>query len=81
MHCNKQCRFSPEMNTGRNSKQPASAGTLGEKERWLAQHTSFNTLDNWDHKTPTQSKKEKVQERKGQRIMARNTYTIHSVTH
>ena len=27
----KQCRHSPEMNTGRNSKQPASAGTLGEK--------------------------------------------------
>jgi len=47
------------MNTGPNRKQPASAGTLGEKEHWLAQHTSFNTLDNWGHKTPTQWKKRK----------------------
>ena len=32
-----------------------------------AQHTGFNTLDNWGHKTPTQSKKrkrDKGQERK-----------------
>ena len=30
-------------------------------ELWtpLAQHTSFNTLDNWGHKTPAQSKKRK----------------------
>ena len=31
---------------------------------WRAQRTSFNTLDNWGHKTPTQSKKDKGQERK-----------------
>ena len=24
------------------------------KEEALTQHTSFNTLDNWGHKTPTQ---------------------------
>ena len=29
----------------------------------IAQRTSFNTLDNWGHKTPTQSKR-KGQERK-----------------
>ena len=30
-------------------------------ELWTrqAQRTSFNTLDNWDHKIPTQSKKKK----------------------
>ena len=30
----------------------------------LAHRTSFNTLDNWGHKTPTKSKKDKGQERK-----------------
>ena len=31
-------------------------------ELWTrrAQHTSFNTLDNWGHKTPTQSKRRRT---------------------
>ena len=40
------------MNTGR-SRDTGGKGTLP------AQRTSFNTLDNWCHKTPTQSKKRK----------------------
>ena len=59
----KQCRLSPEMNTWTPAttvnKQPASAGTLGEKGL-PAQHTTFNTLDNWGHKTPTQSKRKRT---------------------
>ena len=46
------------------NKQPASAGTLGEKGTRRAQRTSFNTLDNWGHKTPHPIKTEKGQERK-----------------
>ena len=46
------------------NKQPASAGTLGEGTL-LAQRTSFNTLDNWGHKTPTQSKRKRT----GQKIL------------
>ena len=42
-----------------------------------AQHTTFNTLDNWAIKTPPN---QKGPERKGYRVMARNMYTIHSVT-
>ena len=47
------------MNTGRNSKQPASAGTPG-KGTLPAQRTGFNSLDNWGHKTPTQSKRKRT---------------------
>ena len=47
------------MNTGHNSKQPASAGTMGEKGRCRAS-ARFNTLDNWGHKTPTQSKRKRT---------------------
>ena len=61
------------------NKQPASAGTLGEKGTLPAQHTTFNTLDNWAIKTPP-NQKGKGPERKGYRVMARNMYTIHSVT-
>ena len=43
-----------------------------------AQHTTFNTLDNWAIKTPPNQKG--GPERKGYRVMARNMYTIHSVT-
>ena len=43
-----------------------------------AQHTTFNTWDNWAIKHPI--KKEKDREQKGYRFMARNMYTIHSVT-
>ena len=42
------------------NKQPASAGTLGGKGTLPAQHTTFNTLDNWGHKTPTQSKRKRT---------------------
>ena len=46
------------MNTGRNSKQTTClCRDTGEKGTLQAQRTSFNTLDNWGHKTPTQSKK------------------------
>ena len=49
------------MNTGRKRKQkPASAGTLGGKGTLPAQRTGFNTLDNWGHKTPTQSKRKRT---------------------
>ena len=49
-------------------------------EREPAQHTTFNTLDNWAIKTPP-NQKGKGPERKGYRVMARNMYTIHSVTY
>ena len=42
-----------------------------------AQHTTFNTLDNWAIKNPPN---QKGPERKGYRVMARNMYTVHSVT-
>ena len=47
------------------NKQPASAGTLP------AQHTTFNTLDNWAIKPPP-NQKGKGLERKGYKVMARN---------
>ena len=47
------------------NKQPASAGTLP------AQHTTFNTLDNWAINPPP-NQKGKGPERKGYRVMARN---------
>ena len=68
------------MNTGRNSKQTTClCSDTGGKGTLPAQHTTFNTLDNWGHKTPIQSKR-KGPERKGYTVMARNMYTIHSVT-
>ena len=47
--------------TQQTNKQPASAEILGEKGRCTS---SFNTLDNWGHKTPTQSKRKGRQEKK-----------------
>ena len=44
-----------------------------------AQHTTFNTLDNWAINPPP-NQKGKGPERNGYRVMARNMYTIHSVT-
>ena len=45
-----------------------------------AQHTTFNTLDNWAIKTPP-NQKGKGPERKGYRVRwPQNMYTIHSVT-
>ena len=64
----KQCRLSPEMNTSHISKQTTClCRDTGGKGTLPAQRTSFNTLDNWGHKTPTQSKKDKGQERKVKR--------------
>ena len=51
----------------------------GGKGTLPAQHTTFNTLDNWAIKPPP-NQKGKGPERKGYRVMARNMYTIHSVT-
>ena len=41
---------------------------------------TFNTLDNWAINPPP-NQKGKGLERKGYRVMARNMYTIHSVTY
>ena len=68
------------MNTGRNSKQTTClCRDTGGKGTLPAQHTTFNTLDNWAIKPPP-NQKGKGPERKGYRVMARNMYTIHSVT-
>ena len=68
------------MNTGRNSKQTTClCRDTGGKGTLPAQHTTFNTLDNWGHKKPTQLKKKRTGT-KGYRVIARNLYTIHSVT-
>ena len=69
----KQCRLSPEMKTWtpattannlplqghwrkRDTASPVRRDT-GVKGTLLAQRSSFNTLDNWGHKTPTLSKR------------------------
>ena len=46
----------------------------GGKRTKQAQRTSFNSLDNWGHKTPTQSKMSKDEKEMIKRVMARNTY-------
>ena len=68
------------MNIGRNSKQTTClCRDTGGKGTLPAQHTTFNTLDNWAINPPP-NQKGKGPERKGYRVMARNMYTIHSVT-
>ena len=63
------------MNTGRNSKQTTClCRETGGKGTLPAQHTTFNTLDNWAIK-PQPNQKGKGPERKGYRVMARNMYT------
>ena len=62
------------------NSRPATAGTLGEGGHRQAQRTSFNTLDNWGHKTPTQSKRKRNRKEKIKGSWAR-TCTIHSVTY
>ena len=49
------------------------------KEDALAQRTSFNTLDNWVRKRPTQSKKRKDRKEEVKGSWP-GTHTIHSVT-
>ena len=55
-------------------------GHLG-KEDALAQRTGFNILDNWGHKTPTQSKKKKDDDNRKEKIKGSwpGTHTIHLV--
>ena len=61
--CNKSLRpRKPEGSLGRTA-QDVHLDSHTAPELW-AQRTSFNTLNNWGHKTPTQSKKDKGQERK-----------------
>ena len=48
----------------------------GEKRTRRAQRTIFNTLDNWGHKTLTQSKKDKGQERKVKRSWPETRMTL-----
>ena len=53
------------MNTGLNSKQTTClCRDTGGKGTLPAQHTTFNTLDNWGHNTPTQSKRIKDRKEK-----------------
>ena len=68
------------MNTGHiANKTTRLCRDTGGKGTLPAQHTTFNTLDNWAI-TPPPNQKGKRPERKGYRVMARNMYTIHSVT-
>ena len=68
------------MNTAATVKQTTClCRDTGGKGMLPAQHTAFNTLDNWAIKPPP-NQKGKGPERKGYRVMARNMYTIHSVT-
>ena len=52
------------MNTGPYSKQTTCLcrDTRG-KGTLPAQHTGFNTLGNWGHKTPTQSKRKRTEKK------------------
>ena len=53
------------MNTGRSSKQTTClCRDTGGKGTLRAQRTGFNTLDNWGHKTPTQSKRKRNRKEK-----------------
>ena len=53
--------------------------TEGKRTR-RAQCTSFNTLDNWGHKIPTQSKKRKDDKKEKVKGSWPWTHTMHSVT-
>ena len=79
----KQCRLSTEMKTWTPAATVKQTTCLcrdtGGKGTLPTQHTTFNTLDNWAIKPPP-NQKGKGPERKVYRVMARNMYTIHSVT-
>ena len=69
------------MNTDCNSKQTTClCRDTGGKGTLPAQHTTFNTLDNWAIKSPP-NQKGKGPERKDYMVMGRNMYTIHAVTY
>ena len=69
------------MNTGRNSKQTTCLCTdTGGKGTLPAQRTGFNTLDNWGHTIPTQSKKEKGRQESKVKRSWPWTHTVHLVT-
>ena len=55
----------PEGSLGRTA-QDGHLDSHTAPELWMlpAQHTSFNTLDKWGHKTPTQSKRIKDRKEK-----------------
>ena len=68
------------MNTGRNSKRTTClCRDTGGKGMLPAQRTSFNTLVNWGHKTPTQSKRKRNRKEKVKGTWPK-THTIHSIT-
>ena len=48
------------MNTGHNSKQTTCLCWDTGGKGMPVQRTGFNTLDNWGHKTPTQSKRKRT---------------------
>ena len=60
-------RLSPESDAYRQQLELTNdllvQGYWGKRTRW-AQRASFNTLDNWGHKTPTQSKRKKERNEK-----------------
>ena len=65
----KQCRLSPESDTLAAAQNCYWLSTCycrdtGGKRTQQAQRTHFNTLDNWGHKTPTQSKRIKDRKEK-----------------
>ena len=65
--CNKSLRpRKPEGSLGRTA-QDVHLDSHTAPELWTrrAQRTTFNTLDNWGHKTPTQSEKDKKERLKG----------------
>ena len=79
--CNKSLRpRKPEGSLGRTA-QDVHLDSHTAPELWTrrAQRTIFNTLDNWGHKTPTQSKKRKDKKQKVKGSWP-GTHTIHSVT-
>jgi len=79
--CNKSLRpRKPEGSLGRTA-QDVHLDSHTAPELWPglpAQHTTFNTLDNWAIKLPP-NQKGKGPERKGYRVMARNMYTINTL--
>ena len=68
------------MNTCNSKQTTCLCRDTGGKRKLQAQRTSFNTLDNWGHKIPTQSKKRKDRKEKVKGSWPW-THTMHSDTH